>query len=174
MDKSVEQNEVAGILQNFSKMEHSCRKCLFSRHDLENNIKNYEDMHAKYHVSRTNDMLNENYNEKTELGVTHVNGVAERSLYYDFPFFDIPAQLPQCASHDLLEGCAKMWLLLILEHFIIDRKWLKWESLEHLIRTFPYKGRDCNSRPAVLLARKMKNKNSRKVIGTFAEIENFI
>ena len=42
-------------------------------------------------------MLDENYEEMVEMGVTHIYGVANRSLYYQFPFFDIPKQLPQCA-----------------------------------------------------------------------------
>ena len=81
--------------------------------------------------------------------------------------------LANFSSHDLFEGCSKLWLLLIFEHFV-ESKWLTWDALEHLISSFPYKGRDANSRPAILLARKMKIKKSRKVIGTFSEIENLI
>ena len=33
---NLEQHEVCGLVRNFSRAEHSCRKCLFSRTDLEN------------------------------------------------------------------------------------------------------------------------------------------
>ena len=56
----------------------------------------------------------------------------------------------------------------------MNKKWVSWESLEQLIKTFKYKGRDANSRPPCISARKMKVKSSRKVIGTFSEIGNFI
>ena len=57
-----------------------------------------------------------------------------------------------------------MWLKLILEH-LVWLKWITWETLEYLIKSFPYKERDANSRPPILLARKMKIKKTRKVIG---------
>ena len=63
--------------------------------------------------------------------------------------------------------------MFILEHFV-ESKWLTWDALEHLISAFPYKGRNANSRPAILLARKLKIKKSKKVKGTFSDIENLI
>ena len=39
---------------------------------------------------------------------------------------------------------------------------------------FPYKNKDCNSKPAVLRVQQMKNKESRRVTGTFAEIAQLI
>ena len=76
-------------------------------------------------------------------------------------------------GHDLLEGCAKLWLLIIIEH-LFHCNWFSWEALEQAITRFPYQDRDANSRPPALLASKMKVKATRKVIGTFREIENFI
>ena len=73
-------------------------------------------------------------------------------------------QLPQCSSHDLLEGCAKMWILGILKHFV-RLSWVTWDQVERLITIFPFKGKDSRSRPAVQKGKKMKNKQSRKVIG---------
>ena len=77
------------------------------------------------------------------------------------------------SSHDFLEGCSKKWLLIIIQHFIKE-KWLTWETLENDLTTFPYRGRDSNSRPAILKSKKMKAKCSRKIIGCFAEISTLI
>ena len=49
--------------------------------------------------------------------MTHIFGVGKESLYHDFPFFQTCKMLPQCSSHEMLEGCAKVWLIVILEHF---------------------------------------------------------
>ena len=99
---NLEQNEVCGIVQNFATTQHSCRKCLCSRDDLKN-CTEYSDIHSRNHEPRTNQMLSDNYEESLELEVTHVNGVTSRSLYHEFPFFNIPKQLPQCARlNDIL------------------------------------------------------------------------
>ena len=92
--------QVAGLLQNFSKLEHCCRKCLCSQTDMKN-AENYLDIHAKNHIARTNDMLSENYAERVALKVSHVNGVAHKSLFSEFPYFDIPTMLPQGPSIDI-------------------------------------------------------------------------
>ena len=76
-------------------MEHSCRKCLFSRTDLDN-AETYSDIHADSHEARSDKMMYENYVESQEVGVTHVNGVKSKSIYHQFPFFDSSRQLPQC------------------------------------------------------------------------------
>ena len=76
-------------------------------------------------------------------------------------------------SHDFLEGCSKKWILIIIQHFI-SQKWLTWETLENLLATFPYRGRDSNSKPVVQKSKKMKVKSSRKIIGCFAEISTLI
>ena len=99
---NLSQNQVAGILQNFSiKLEHCCRKCLVSQTDMKN-AEDYLDIHAMYHESRTNQMLRENFDEKEAIKRSHVNGVGHRSLFFEFPYFNIPVQLPQCSSHDYL------------------------------------------------------------------------
>ena len=59
------------------------------------NAESYLDIHAKTHQPRTNDNLSESYEERIAKGVTHVNGVAGRSLFYEFPFFNVPQMLPQ-------------------------------------------------------------------------------
>ena len=69
----------------------------------------YDQLHAKNHVERTNEMLKQDYAVAQTLEgkkgeKKHVRGVAHASLFQDFPFFDIPKQLPQCVSHDYLEG----------------------------------------------------------------------
>ena len=84
----LEQNEVAGILLNFSKLEHSCRQCLFSNKDLIQ-ANTYDDIHANNYEARTNESLREDFYEAKEMGVTHRNGVGRSSLYADFPYFDI-------------------------------------------------------------------------------------
>ena len=61
------QNEVIGIKKNFSKLEHSCRKCLLSRTQLET-AHEYDDIHAKFQVKRTDLMLKQNYEESQTLG----------------------------------------------------------------------------------------------------------
>ena len=167
---NLEQNQIAGIKLNISKMQHSCRKCLVSRSDL---CSAYADIHSKNHQSRTDEMPIENYQEKEEINRTHVNGVHDLSLYHDFPFFNVCKQLPQYSSHDLLEGCVKLWFKLILEHFV-KSKWFSWDTLEKMMSTFPYRGSDANSRPATLRAKKMKAKESRGIIGTFSEVSNLI
>ena len=81
------QNEVAGLRLNFSTMLHCCRKCLVSLDDLRT-CDTYEDIHADYHESRTDEMLFENYQESLEKNVLHINGVWTQSLFKDFPYFN--------------------------------------------------------------------------------------
>ena len=47
---NLEQNELAGLLKNFSTMKHACRHCLCSRDDLES-ANYYEDISARYYNS---------------------------------------------------------------------------------------------------------------------------
>ena len=98
-----EQNEVAGLLLNFSKLEHCCRQCEFSTKDL---IKanTYEDIHGNKYDERTNESLKDSLALKEELNVTHVNGVGRKSLYTDFPYFNIGKQLPQCSMEASMKG----------------------------------------------------------------------
>jgi hypothetical protein len=89
-------------------MTFTCRKCLCSRKNL-CEADTYAQLHAKNQVERTNEMLKQDCAEaKTLEGKKgekkHVRGVAHASLFQDFPFFDIPKQLPQCVSHDYMEG----------------------------------------------------------------------
>ena len=49
----------------------------------------------------------------------------------------------------------------------MSKNWFTWDYLENAIETFDYKGKDCNSKPAPMYAKKMKNKNSRNIIGVF-------
>ena len=89
--------------------------------------------------------MNTDFLESQELGVKHVNGVGHASMYYKFPHFQTSKQLPQCSSHDLLEGCVKLWMKLILEN-LVKAKWFSWEALETLTGSFPFRGKDANSR----------------------------
>ena len=89
------QNECAGLLLNFSKMQHSCRKCYCSRDNLLTATE-YSDIHAKFHQERTKQEIHSDYLES--LGpprLKHINGVGNISLYHEFPFFDVATQLPQ-------------------------------------------------------------------------------
>ena len=70
---NLEQVQIAGIKQNFSTMEHSCRKCYCSRTDLRN-ADTYAQIHAENHIPRTDTELQNDYLESKELGVQHVNG----------------------------------------------------------------------------------------------------
>ena len=164
--------KVAGMKLNFSKLPHACRKCLVSRRNL-NDAKEYFYIHSKYHEARTKEMMYDNYLEKEERKVTHVFGIHRISMYHNFPYFDVATQLPQCSSHDLLEGCAKKWLKLIFEN-LVKSKFFSWEALQRLMSTFPYVRKDSNNKPPPLRSKKMKSKNTRNVIGTFAEVSNLI
>ena len=57
---------LAGIIKNFSKAQHSCRKCLCSRRHLET-ANNYDQIHSESHISRTDQMLEENFIESQAL-----------------------------------------------------------------------------------------------------------
>ena len=89
---------MCGIKQNFSKLMHSCRKCMCSRLHLMN-AECYSDIHAKNHRHRTPEMLERNYQQKVVEGREHVNGVYARDLFRDIPYFDSTLQLPQCSSN---------------------------------------------------------------------------
>ena len=102
-----------------------------------------------------------------------MKGVGRKSLYADFPFFDLGKQLPQCVSHDYMEGCSKLWIKLILEN-LVSENWMSWDSIEIAITRYKFKGKDAANRPAPLRANQMKNKESRKVIGNFSEIAQLI
>ena len=45
----------------------------------------------------------------------------------------------------MLEGCAKVWLLVILEN-LVKKSWFSWEVFDQMIKFFPYKGKDANNR----------------------------
>ena len=85
---------VCGIVQNFSKTNHSCRKCLVSRDALES-ADCYNTIHSKFQIQRTDESLLEAYEEAKLLNVTHVFGVKELSIFKDFPYFNSCKQLPQ-------------------------------------------------------------------------------
>jgi len=157
---NLEQNNVCGHKQNFYTMPHPCRKCMCSISNLKLADK-FEEIHSKNHIHRTDEMLYMDFLESQEKKVIHVNGVGGLSLFYEFPYFSSPLQLPQCSSHDFLEGCGKLRLRIILENLVQD-KWFSWEALENILLSFPYRGTDANSRPAILRAKKMKNKGGRK------------
>jgi len=169
---NLEQVEICGLLKNFSTMEHSCRKCFCSKTNMKMAEKYFE-VHAKNHDKRTDDSLYNDFLESQEKEVTHINGVGHKSLYHEFPYFDSSKMLPQCSSHDLFEGCVKKWMKIIIEHFV-ELKWFSWEAFERIIKSFPYRGSDANSRPPVLRGKKMKVKRTRRIIGTFAEVSTLI
>ena len=50
---------------------------------------------------------------------------------------------------------------------LVKSRWFTWESLERSIATFPYHGKDANSKPALMKSKKMQLKNSRNIVGTF-------
>ena len=80
--------------------------------------------------------------------------------------------LPQCSSHDFMEGAVKLWLKLILENLVMKR-WFSWKSLERMMK-FKFRGKDSNNRPAPMRSKVMKVKKSRRIIGTFAEVSCLI
>ena len=165
-------NEIVGIVMNFSTVEHSCRRCLLSRTTLKT-AKKYEEIHFKNNERRTLESLRADYQEKVEENVPHIHCVQNESVLIDFPHLDITVATPQCYSHDLLEGCLKQWMLLIVQHFV-HQNWISWDSLEDTMRAFKYKGSDANNRPPAMKAKKMKRKDSRKIVGTFAEVSTLV
>ena len=165
---NLELNSVVGMKANFSKLETACRKCLCTHTQLLSS-KTYDEIHEQENDKRTLAMFDADLTDKDNMEVSHVNGVSEKSPFRDIPYFDLSLQVTHCYSHDLFEGCLKTWLLLILEHFI-SKKWLNWDSLEGLLSQFPYHGRDAVSHPAPMRAKKMKQKASRRIVGTFSEM----
>ena len=62
---NLEQVNIAGMLQNFSTLEHSCRKCLASLTDLRN-AESFSDIHPSKFMCRSDEMMQENYLESKE------------------------------------------------------------------------------------------------------------
>ena len=148
-----------------------------SRDDIRN-ADTYDDLNGKHFAERTNDSVNADFIDAKERGALHTNsihtnGIGRENLYKNFPYFQSAKMLVNCSSHDMLEGCCKLYLKLIVEH-LVKCRWFSWEDLEKLVKEFPFRGTDCNSRPPVPKAKKMKIKASRKIIGTFAEISTFV
>ena len=56
----------------------------------------------------------------------------------------------------------------------IEKPNLSWDQFERLIVQFKFRGTDTRSRPPVVRGKKMKVKQSRKVIGTFSEVAQLI
>ena len=54
---------------------------------------------------------------------------------------EICAQKFTSNSHDVFEGAAKRWLLMIFEALVKD-KWFDWDILERLQTNFKFKGKD--------------------------------
>ena len=50
----------------------------------------------------------------------------------------------------------------------------KFCALENMIKNFPYRGTDARSKPATMREAKMKQKASRKIVGTFSEVSTLI
>ena len=96
---NLEQNQICGFLPNFSKMEFCCRKCYASRTIL-CTAENYGEIHSKSQIARTNESINEDFEEAERLGPlqTNVRGIAKRGLYFEFPHFDSAKMLPQCSA----------------------------------------------------------------------------
>ena len=92
-------------------MQHSCRKCLVSRNDLES-AEQYDDIHAKNHEARNNASFEEDFEESKLLGVTHVNGVGRESVFKDFPYFDVAKMLPQGS---FINGLTHLCILLSID-----------------------------------------------------------
>ena len=94
--------KVAGMCKNFSKVSHSCRKCLCALENL-HNVNEYSDISATNHLPRNDEMMQNDYLESKK---THppkpINGIKNQSLFYKFPFFETSTMLPQCSSHDYL------------------------------------------------------------------------
>ena len=74
INSNPEQNNIAGLLENFSKLEHSCRKCMISRKEDMLSPRSYDEIHAREFPCRTNESIKEDFAEKELLRVTHVNG----------------------------------------------------------------------------------------------------
>ena len=95
------QVEIAGMCKNFSTLQHSCRKCLCSLEDLKT-VKEYSDISARNHVSRNDQVMQNDYLESQQQEVKHINGICDQSLFFEFPFFETSKMLPQCSFHDYL------------------------------------------------------------------------
>ena len=95
--------QIVGMRLNFSTMEYSCRKCMCSRSTLKN-ATSYEEILSKNNEQRTSESLQANFLESKEIKRLHVNSVYKPSLYHQFPYFDTAKMLPQCSSHDFMEG----------------------------------------------------------------------
>ena len=89
------------MCKNFSTLPNSCRKCLCQVFDL-HKANEYSDISGKNHVPRNDQMMQNDYLESKELGVKHINGVCNQSLFHEFPYFETSTMLPQCSSHDYL------------------------------------------------------------------------
>ena len=109
---NLSQNEVAGLPMNFSKSQYSCRHCFCSLSNL-HAATSFEDICSENFEKRTKQSY-ERHVEAMEEGILEKQfGVKRRSPFLDIPYFDIGKQLPQCFSHDLYEGCLKLYLQMI-------------------------------------------------------------
>ena len=52
------------------------------------------------------------------------------------------------SSHDLLEGCVKLWMKIIIEN-LVRCNWFTWEGLERLMEQFPYVYKDASNKPPI-------------------------
>ena len=105
----------------------------------------FSDISGENHVQRNDQMMYEDYIESKEKNVKHINGINQLSLFYDFPHFKTCVQLPKGSSHNYLEGCVKLYIKVILEH-LVRKQWFDWKALKRVMKYFPYRGKDANSR----------------------------
>ena len=169
---NLQQHQVMGMVQNFSRVEHGCRHCLASRTAL-NTAATYEEIHCEDHKARTLLAIEENRAEAHEKGVIHVNSVTSENVFYNVPSILHTEQFAPCFSHDIYEGAMNVWLLIVTEG-LVSEGWLTWEKIESVSKKFPFKGRDNGSKPPVIRPKKMKIAGTQNLVGNFSEISTLI
>lgn len=146
------QHEIGGFIQSFSS-EYFCRYCSMSKTEINAEPWKVGPMRTPESIEEYSQLVPAD--RATYKGVARPEWSCPFNKLEDFHVGD-PSLMP-CIGHDLYLGVINYDLALILQYFVVKKKWFTYIQLNHLIRTFKFNGKDSGNRPAPVKFEKSKN-----------------
>lgn len=119
-----------------------CRSCVITRNDLIiRSIYNFDKRNIETHNNQL-ELLRQGLNIPKDFGIKSVNSILNDSKYFHTTnnlVFDI--------MHDLLEGLLPMEIKLVLQYYVIEKKYFTVEFLNESINLFKYGQTERKNKP---------------------------
>lgn len=120
-----------------------CKSCLITREDLINGqLFDFQPRSKEIHDNQLQ-LLRQNCNVPKDFGIKSVNSVLNESKYFhtaNNPVFDI--------MHNLLEGVLQMEIKLVLQYYILEKKYLSLDYFNKSINLFKYGQSEKKNKPS--------------------------